>query len=193
MEDQVKLIGDVPAINRFLSYCRIRSVPSKTVLIHAGDLPDVLYYIISGSVEVMIEDEDGAKAEYEIRAPYSRWREVVLGDLDPSASVPGEIVPSREFYDYEAKYLDEGSKLLIPAPLSPLETENIRRLSIEMIAYARWGHPGGSLSMAELLAVLTGCVESDPTVVTGLQHRDGWASLQLRGGSRVYVQRTGGG
>ena len=59
MEDQVKLIGDVPAINRFLSYCRIRSVPSKTVLIHAGDLPDVLYYIISGSVEVMIEDEEG--------------------------------------------------------------------------------------------------------------------------------------
>ena len=33
--------------------------PSKTVLIHAGDLPDVLYYIISGSVEVMIEDEEG--------------------------------------------------------------------------------------------------------------------------------------
>ncbi|MEI6458866.1 MAG: cAMP-activated global transcriptional regulator CRP [Pseudomonadota bacterium] len=59
MDDQVKLIGDVPAINRFLSYCRIRSVPSKTVLIHAGDLPDVLYYIISGSVEVMIEDEEG--------------------------------------------------------------------------------------------------------------------------------------
>ena len=36
----------------------------------------------------------------------------------PQASVPGEIVPSREFYDYEAKYLDEGSKLLIPAPLT---------------------------------------------------------------------------
>jgi len=48
-----------PAINRFLSYCRIRAVPSKTVVIHAGDLPDVLYYIISGSVEVMIEDEEG--------------------------------------------------------------------------------------------------------------------------------------
>ena len=45
--------------HRFLSYCRIRAVPSKTVVIHAGDLPDVLYYIISGSVEVMIEDEEG--------------------------------------------------------------------------------------------------------------------------------------
>ena len=52
-------LSDIPAINRFLSYCRIRGVPSKTVLIHAGDVPDVLYYIIKGSVEVLIEDEEG--------------------------------------------------------------------------------------------------------------------------------------
>src|SRR3546814_18172960 len=42
-----------------LSDCRVRTVPSKTVRIHAGDLPDVLYYILDGAVEVMIEDEDG--------------------------------------------------------------------------------------------------------------------------------------
>jgi CRP/FNR family cyclic AMP-dependent transcriptional regulator len=59
MEENIKPLSDIPAINRFLSYCRIRTVPSKTVVIHAGDLPDVLYYIISGSVEVMIEDEEG--------------------------------------------------------------------------------------------------------------------------------------
>ncbi len=59
MDDAAKPLSDIPAINRFLSYCRIRTVPSKTVLIHAGDLPDVLYYIISGSVEVMIEDAEG--------------------------------------------------------------------------------------------------------------------------------------
>src|SRR3981081_7110 len=59
MEDGAKPLSDIPAINRFLSYCRIRTVPSKTVIIHAGDLPDVLYYIVSGSVEVMIEDEEG--------------------------------------------------------------------------------------------------------------------------------------
>ena len=53
-----KALSDVPAINRFLTYCRTRTVPQKTVMIHAGDLPDSLYYIISGSVEVMIEDED---------------------------------------------------------------------------------------------------------------------------------------
>jgi CRP/FNR family cyclic AMP-dependent transcriptional regulator len=59
MEENVRALSDIPAINRFLSYCRVRTVPSKTVLIHAGDLPDVLYYVISGSVEVMIEDEEG--------------------------------------------------------------------------------------------------------------------------------------
>ena len=56
MEENIKPLSEIPAINRFLSYCRIRAVPSKTVVIHAGDLPDVLYYIISGSGEVMIED-----------------------------------------------------------------------------------------------------------------------------------------
>jgi len=54
----------------------------------------------------------------------------VLGNDDPEASVPGEVVPSREFYDYEAKYLDEGSKLLIPAPLDQQQTADVRRLAI---------------------------------------------------------------
>jgi len=59
METAAKPLSDIPAINRFLSYCRIKTVSQKTVVIHAGDLPDVLYFIIEGSVEVMIEDEDG--------------------------------------------------------------------------------------------------------------------------------------
>jgi CRP/FNR family transcriptional regulator, cyclic AMP receptor protein len=59
MQEALRPLSDVPAINRFLSYCRVRTVPAKTVMIHAGDLPDVLYYIVDGSVEVMIEDEDG--------------------------------------------------------------------------------------------------------------------------------------
>ena len=52
-------IAEVPAMSRFLSLCRIRTVPPRTVVIHAGDLPDILYFIVDGSVEVMIEDEDG--------------------------------------------------------------------------------------------------------------------------------------
>jgi D-alanine-D-alanine ligase len=54
----------------------------------------------------------------------------VLGNDRPSASVPGEIVPGKEFYDYTAKYLDEGSQLIIPAKLGKAETKEVQRLAI---------------------------------------------------------------
>jgi D-alanine-D-alanine ligase len=54
----------------------------------------------------------------------------VLGNDNPEASLPGEIVPSTEFYDYNAKYLDEGSQLIIPAKLTKSETKEVQRLAI---------------------------------------------------------------
>ena len=54
----------------------------------------------------------------------------VLGNDDPVASVPGEIVPGKEFYDYTAKYLDEGSQLIIPAKLSKADTKRVQELAI---------------------------------------------------------------
>ncbi len=54
----------------------------------------------------------------------------VLGNDDPIASLPGEIVPCNEFYDYAAKYLDGTSELLIPAPISDETTELAQRLAI---------------------------------------------------------------
>ncbi len=55
----------------------------------------------------------------------------VLGNDDPQASVVGEIVPGKEFYDYEAKYLSEGSVPVIPARLSRAETKQIREMAVE--------------------------------------------------------------
>ena len=55
----------------------------------------------------------------------------VLGNDQPEASVPGEIVPGKEFYDYTAKYLDEGSQLIIPAKLTKAETRKIQELAIK--------------------------------------------------------------
>jgi len=55
----------------------------------------------------------------------------ILGNDHPQASVPGEIVPSREFYSYEAKYIDNASELLIPAPLPNELTQRIQDLAIE--------------------------------------------------------------
>jgi D-alanine-D-alanine ligase len=54
----------------------------------------------------------------------------VLGNDNPIASIPGEIVPVKEFYDYNAKYLDEGSELIIPAKLTKAETKGVQELAI---------------------------------------------------------------
>jgi D-alanine-D-alanine ligase len=55
----------------------------------------------------------------------------VLGNDSPEASVPGEILPSREFYSYESKYVDGTTGLVIPAPLPKETTEEIRRMAVE--------------------------------------------------------------
>lgn len=55
----------------------------------------------------------------------------VLGNDQPQASLPGEIVPQADFYSYEAKYHDERSQLLIPAPLSPAQSDYVRRLAVQ--------------------------------------------------------------
>ena len=54
----------------------------------------------------------------------------VLGNDEPVASVPGEIVPVKEFYDYNAKYLDEGSELIIPAKLTKAEAKKVQELAV---------------------------------------------------------------
>lgn len=55
----------------------------------------------------------------------------VLGNEHPIASVPGEVIPAREFYDYESKYVDEGSRLIIPAPLTASQRKRVQHLAIE--------------------------------------------------------------
>ena len=75
--------------------------------------------------KIVIEEGVGGKK--------NKAREIecsVLGNDNPDASVPGEIVPSAEFYDYSAKYLDEGSQLIIPAKLTKAETKKVQELAI---------------------------------------------------------------
>jgi D-alanine-D-alanine ligase len=64
----------------------------------------------------------------------SRARELevaVLGNDTPRASVVGEIIPGKEFYDYEAKYLSEGSVPVIPAKITRAESKQIREMAVE--------------------------------------------------------------
>lgn len=77
-------------------------------------------------------------AQYDTKILVERFidaREIecaVLGNDEPSASLPGEIIPSRDFYDYTAKYLDgDKSKLLLPAPVSQKDITRIQELAIK--------------------------------------------------------------
>ena len=54
----------------------------------------------------------------------------VLGNDAPEASVVGEVVPMKEFYDYEAKYLSEGSDLIVPAKLTKAQAKQVREMAI---------------------------------------------------------------
>lgn len=61
----------------------------------------------------------------------------VLGNREPRASVAGEIIPGREFYDYEDKYEGEGAKLLVPAPLSENESAVVRDMALRVFRAVR--------------------------------------------------------
>ena len=71
------------------------------------------------------------KIVIEAAVPNAREIEVaVLGNDDPEASVPGEIIPSGEFYDYDAKYVNDDSRTLIPAPIDEARAAEVRTLAI---------------------------------------------------------------
>jgi D-alanine-D-alanine ligase len=73
----------------------------------------------------------GPKALVEEAAEGAREIEVgVLGNDDPVASVPGEIISAGQFYDYRSKYLGEGSRLVIPARISADVTERVQQFAV---------------------------------------------------------------
>ena len=72
------------------------------------------------------------KVVIEAAVPNAREIEIaVLGNDDPQVSEPGEVVPSREFYDFQAKYLDDNSRIVIPAQLPAPVTADVKRLAID--------------------------------------------------------------
>jgi D-alanine-D-alanine ligase len=86
-----------------------------------SDLFEGLYEAIRFDRRVLIEHGVAQAREIEIS---------VLGNENPQVSLPGEVLPSREFYSYEAKYIDNRSQLLVPAPLSPELTRRIQDLAV---------------------------------------------------------------
>jgi D-alanine-D-alanine ligase len=90
-----------------------------------GELPSAMEEAARYDRKIVIEQGVGGKKR--------KAREIecsVLGNDKPDASIPGEIVPATEFYDYDAKYVDEGSQLIIPAKLTQAQTRQVQKLAI---------------------------------------------------------------
>ncbi|MGD8483971.1 MAG: cAMP-activated global transcriptional regulator CRP [Thioalkalispiraceae bacterium] len=76
----------IPSLDRFLEHCHRRSYPAKSVIIYAEDKPEVLYYIVEGSVSVLIEDEDGREIVLAYLNKGDFFGEMGLFDEDRSRS-----------------------------------------------------------------------------------------------------------
>ncbi len=105
----------------FVKPATLGSSVGMTKVHTAGELGPALDFAAEYGMKILVEKSVTAR-EIEV---------AVLGNHDPKASIPGEIVPHREFYDYAAKYLEEGTQLLIPAELKPAQVKKVQTLAVE--------------------------------------------------------------
>jgi D-alanine-D-alanine ligase len=105
----------------FVKPATLGSSVGMTKVHNAEELAPALKVACEYGMKILVEKAVSAR-EIEVS---------VLGNHEPRASVPGEIVPHREFYDYAAKYLEEGTQLVIPADLKPKQATKIQSLAIE--------------------------------------------------------------
>jgi D-alanine-D-alanine ligase len=104
----------------FVKPATLGSSVGMTKVHSSKELAPALNLASEFAMKILVERAVGAR-EIEVS---------VLGNHDPKASIPGEIVPHREFYDYTAKYLEEGTALIIPAKLKPAHIKKIQALAI---------------------------------------------------------------
>jgi D-alanine-D-alanine ligase len=104
----------------FVKPATLGSSVGMTRVAKAKELPAALNLAAEFALKIIVEKAVNAR-EIEVS---------VLGNDDPKASIPGEIVPHREYYDYTAKYLEEGTRLEIPAKLTRAQAKKIQEYAI---------------------------------------------------------------
>lgn len=104
----------------FIKPATLGSSVGMTKVHNAAELADGIRLAAEFAQKILVE-----------RAIEGREIEVsVLGNEDPQASAPGEIAPHREFYDYAAKYTEEGTRLIVPASLTPRQSAKLRDYAV---------------------------------------------------------------
>jgi D-alanine-D-alanine ligase len=129
-EDVETFCGEVEATLGYPCFVKPSNMGSSVGVSKAHDRAE-----LREAIALALEYDEWVLVEEEVRG---REIEVaVLGDHPPEASLPGEVVPGAEFYDYSDKYEDGRAKLLAPAPLDEAQTEEVRGLAIEAFEACR--------------------------------------------------------
>jgi D-alanine-D-alanine ligase len=128
-----KTIAAIEAALRYPLFVKPANLGSSVGISKAHDTKELgpaLDIAASYDRKVVVEQGVGGRARGKAAARARELEVAVLGNDHPEASVVGEIIPGREFYDYEAKYLCEGSYPVIPAKLNKKVTRQVRELAV---------------------------------------------------------------
>ena len=122
-QDRKKAIAAIQKKLRYPIFVKPATLGSSvgmTRVAKAAELPAAIDTAAEFALKILVEKAVSAR-EIEVS---------VLGNENPQASIPGEIVPHREFYDYTAKYLEGGSRIEIPAKLTKAQVKKIREYAV---------------------------------------------------------------
>jgi D-alanine-D-alanine ligase len=123
-----KIIAKIEAALRYPLFVKPANLGSSVGITKAHDRKELGPAIdIAASYDRKIVVEQGVGGK---RKKARELEVAVLGNDNPEASVVGEIIPGKEFYDYEAKYLSEGSDLIIPAKLTKKQTREVQQMAM---------------------------------------------------------------
>src|SRR5436309_4272968 len=116
-----KAVAQIEKVPRYPVFTKPANTGSSVGISKAHNRKELLEYLaVAADYDRKVIVEQGVKNAREIECS-------VLGNDEPIASVPGEIIPSNEFYDYDAKYVDGKSTTVIPAPLPKKVVKEVQR------------------------------------------------------------------
>ena len=122
--DQSALIGRIETQFDYPVFIKPANMGSSVGITKAHSTEELIAGVkLAFSYDLKIIIEESAQDFREVEC-------AILGNENPKASVVGEIIPGNEFYDYDTKYIDDNSKLIIPANISDAAAEKVRSLAI---------------------------------------------------------------
>ena len=124
-EEVLKEIDETLKYPLFVKPATMGSSIGVSKAVSRDDVIKALNYAFTFSTKVVVEKAVDKPLEIEV---------AVLGNDEPQASIPGQVIPSNEFYDFNAKYVDGASKLIIPAHIGKSLSEDIQFTAVDAFA-----------------------------------------------------------